>query len=63
MKAYELNLPGLAEAAAACAPGPGHRALVKGLRRLPATRHEEGGSYLSKRGVFDPDGALLHDGL
>ena len=69
MKEYELNIPGLAEAAAACAPEPGHKALVKALQRLPGleeiklatTRGEDGGSYLAKRGVYGPDGTRLHD--
>lgn len=69
MKEYELNIPGLAEAAAACTPAPGHKALVKALQRLPGleeiklatTRGEDGGSYLAKRGVYGPDGTRLHD--
>jgi len=68
-KEYEIEIPGLGEAAAACPPAPGHKALVKALRRLPGleeiklatTRGEEGGSYLAKRGVYGPDGTRLHD--
>ncbi|WP_208512331.1 hypothetical protein [Variovorax paradoxus] len=68
-KEYDIEIPGLAEATAACAPEPGHKALVKALRRLPGleeiklatTRGEDGGSYLSRRGVYGPDGARLHD--
>ncbi|TBR77013.1 MAG: hypothetical protein EPN64_04640 [Burkholderiaceae bacterium] len=69
VKEYEIELPGLAEAAAVCPPEPGHKALVKALRRLPGlqeiklgtTRGEDGGSYLARRGVYGPDGVRLHD--
>ena len=69
MKEYELDLPGLAEAVAACAPAPGHKALVKALQKLPGmafiklatTRNEDGGSYLNSRAVYGPDGTRLHE--
>lgn len=69
MKEYEIELPGIAAAAAACSPAPGHKALVKALQRLPGleeiklatTRDEDGGSYLLSRGVYAPDGTRLHD--
>jgi hypothetical protein len=68
MKEYELTIPGLEEAVAACTPAPGHKTLVKALERLPGladvrlaiTRGEEGGSYLATRGVYAPDGTRLH---
>ena len=53
MREYDLNVPGLDEAVAACKPDKGHKALVNTIQRLPGlenvrqatTRHEEGGSY------------------
>lgn len=68
-KEYQLSIPGLADAVAACRPEAGHKTLIQALRLVPGleqiklatTRGEEGGSYLSTRSVFGPDGARLHE--
>jgi hypothetical protein len=68
-KEYEIHVPGLAEVVASVTPDASHKQLVKALQRMPGlegiklatTRGEDGGSSLSTRGVYAPDGTRLHD--
>ena len=69
MREYDLNVPGLAEAVAACKPEKGHKTLVDTLQRLPGlesvrlatTRHEDGGSYMQAHAVYTAAGERVHD--
>ncbi len=66
---YHLDLPGLAEAVAACVPDAKHAALVKtmcafdemGEARVATTRGGDGSYYLSRCKVLSHAGVVLHD--
>jgi len=66
---YEVDVPGLAQAVAACVPEPTHRALISCLRafgqlsdaKLATTRGGDDGHYLVRRKVLASNGAVVHE--